>query len=150
MKNIYRLFFALWYLLGWVVHVYLGLWSPDIYKVFSTTAIFAPFQWFWLNVLIPNITIFALLLAIIEIVIGSLLINKGIWVKLGVALSMTFNLFLVCLGLSWLADTAELDLVINRLPNLVFAAAQIPLLWIRFDQTIPEIIRGKFRPSRKK
>ena len=143
MKNIARLFFALWYLLGWVIHFYLGIWSPETYEAFSKTALFSPFQWIWFNVIIPNITIFALLLAVIEIIIGLMLISKGKWVKLGVILSLIFNFFLVVLGLSWPAESAYLDFVRNRLPNLAFATAQIPLLWMQFDQSLLEVIRDK-------
>ncbi len=144
MKNIARLFFALWYLLGWMAHVYVGIWSPYTYNDFSKTAIFPPFQWIWLNVIIPHITFFALLLAVIEIITGLLLISKGKWVKVGVTLSLIFNLFLVVLGLSWPAESAYLDFVRNRLPMLVFAVAQIPLLWMQFDCSLPEVIRDKF------
>lgn len=150
MKNIVRLFFASWYLLGWMIHVYLGIWSPYTYNDFNKTALFSPFQWIWLNVIIPNITIFALLLAVIEIIIGLLLISKGKWVKVGVTFSLAFNLFIVLLGLAYPAVDAYSDFVNNRLPMLVFAVAQIPLLWMQFDRSLPEVFRDKFNAFSKR
>ncbi len=150
MKNIFRLFFALWYLLGWAIHVYLGLWSPEAYNSFGYTAMFPAIQSIWFNVIIPNIHIFALLLAVIEIIIGSLLIYKGKWVKVGLAFSMLFNLFLVVLGLGSTTEDAFSDFAMNRLPNLVFMAGQIPLLWVHFDRSIPEVIREKLSAFRKR
>lgn len=100
--------------------------------------------------IIPNITIFALLLAVFQIIIGLLLINTGKWVKIGVMLSLAFNLFLVFLGLSWPAEDVYSDFVKNRLPILVFAAAQIPLLWMEFSKSLPEIMRDKFSAFKKR
>ena len=42
MKNVYRVFFALWFLIGWMIHVYLGIWSPETYQGFNSTVIFSP------------------------------------------------------------------------------------------------------------
>ncbi len=149
MKNIYRLLFALWYLLGWTIHVYLGIWSPQTYNDFSKTLIFQPFQWIWSNVIIPNISIFALLLAAIELTIGLLIINKGKWVKIGVALSLAFTICLVFLGLANPSDDRFVDFLQNRLPMLVFAAGQVPLLWIKYEQSIAGAIRGRIKRTQK-
>lgn len=150
MKIIVRTFFALWYLIGWVVHVYLGIWSPEAYNGFGNSALFPALQSIWFNLVIPNIRIFALLLAVIEIIIGLLLLYKGKWVKVGVAFSLLFNLFLVVLGLTVSAEAAFSDFVRNRLPNLVFMAGQLPLLWMQFDRSIPEVIREKLSAFRKR
>ncbi len=147
MKNIYRFLFSLLYLLGWILHVYLGIWSPETYSGFSKTVIFTPFQWTWSNVIIPNISIFALLLAAIELTIGLLMINKGKWVKIGVTLSLAFNICLVFLGLANPSNDPWLDFLQNRLPSLVFAAGQIPLLWINYEQSIVEAVRGRIKTA---
>lgn len=150
MKNILRLFFALWYLLGWIIHVYLGLRSPEVYTGFNKSVIFSPLQWTWMHVIIPNITFFALLLAAIEITIGLLIISRGNWVKVGVTLSIAFNLFIVLLGLAAPAEDAASDFLRNRLPMLVFAALQLPLLWMHFDRSLLEVVRDKLSTIRKR
>ncbi len=76
----------------------------------------------------------------IQIVIGVLVISKGKWAKIGVCLSLVFNMALVFLGLAWPAETAWLDFVQNHLPTLIFAAAQIPLFWVTYDRPIAEDI----------
>ncbi len=149
MKNLYRLLFALFYLLGWVIHVYLGIWSPETYNGFSQTIIFPPFQWIWSNVIIPNSSIFALLLAAVELTTGLLMVSKGKWVKIGVALSLVFNVCLVFLGLANPSDDQFLDFLQNRLPMLIFVAAQVPLLWIKYERSLPEDIRQLFKGLQK-
>ncbi len=144
MKNVYRLIFAPWYLIGWAFHIYNGIWSPEVYQGFSKTVIFPPVQWIWFNAIIPNITLFTLLLAVIQIVIGVLFISKGKWVKIGVCFSLAFNVGQVFLGLAWPAETAWLDFAQNRLPNMIFAVAQIPLFWVNYDRSIAEDIRNVY------
>ena len=143
-RNLIRLFIAPWYLLGWLSHVYLALMSPDTYWIFGDTALFPGFADFWFNVVMPNIVLFALLLAAFELSVGCLLIGKGKWVKAGLTLSILFNLFLVQLGLSYPAADWQSDFLVNRLSNLIFVALQVPLLWGWDEQTLPEAIRGWF------
>lgn len=38
MKNVVRTFVALWYLLGWMSHVYLAFANPEMYRNFGETA----------------------------------------------------------------------------------------------------------------
>jgi hypothetical protein len=50
---------------------------------------------------VPHITFFALLPAAFEVVTCILILSKGKFVKVGLAGSVLFNLFLVQLGLGW-------------------------------------------------
>ena len=140
MRNGIRSFVSLWYLLGCLVHVYFGLFAPEIYQPFGTTSIFPSYAILWHNLVMPSITFFALLLAAYEILVGCLLVSKGKWVKYGVILSLLFNLFLIQMGLGYPADNEWQSFLINRLPNLVFIALQIPLLWGWDKYSIPEIV----------
>ncbi|RPI31902.1 MAG: hypothetical protein EHM70_10310 [Chloroflexota bacterium] len=150
MKNIARSFFALWYLLGWVVHLVVVVRGPQFYAPFGDTALIPAFGDFWTAVVMPNITLFAVLLMVFELAVGMLLIGKGRQVKAGLAASLLFNLFLVQLGLTVPASDPVSDFVSNRLPNLVFIALQIPLLFQRFDRSIPEIVLSKLRGRARK
>ena len=147
MRDIVRLLVAPWYLLGWLSHVYLGLYNPEIYDPFGQTALIPAFTSFWYNVVMPQITAFALLLAAFEVVVGILLIGKGRSVKIGLSLSIAFNLFLVQLGLSYPAPDGLLDFLANRLPNLIFIVLQIPLLWGQHTTWLPVVIRDWLRRS---
>ena len=147
MRDIIRLLIAPLYLLGWLSHVYLGLNNPEIYRPFGQTALIPAFTSFWYGVVMPQITALALLLAAFEVVVGVLLISKGRWVKIGLALSIAFNLFLVQLGLSYPAPDGLSDFLVNRLPNLLFIVLQIPLFWGKHTRSLPAVIRGWFSRS---
>jgi hypothetical protein len=143
MKNFLRGFIALWYLLGWISHVYLGLFSPATYRAFGNTALFPFIKTLWQNWIFPHITLCALILAVFEIAVGLMLIDRGKWVKYGLALSVAFNLCLVLLGLGSSATSFGNDLLMNRLPNLIFIVLQIPLFWATFEVSIADLIKSK-------
>ncbi len=145
MRNFTRTFIAAWYLLGWLSHVYLAIFNPQIYDVFGTTALIPGYQSFWHQFIMPHISIFAFLLAGFEILVGISLINKGHWVKIGLIFSILFNLFLVQMGLGMETQGFWSDFLINRLPNLVFIALQIPLFWGSNPNTILKTLRSKFK-----
>ncbi len=149
MRNAVRIFVALWYLFGWMLHVYLGLFAPEAYRPFGATALIPSYPEFWNSVAMPSITGLALLLAAFEILVGCLLISKGKWVKAGLILSILFNLFLVQMGLADPNPDPLKSFLGNRLPNLIFIALQIPLFWGKYERSIPELIRGRFlNPNR--
>jgi hypothetical protein len=144
MRSVVRTFVALWYLFGWLVHVYLGLTAPQTYGVFGGSALIPGYTALWQNTIMPHITILALLLAVFEMVVGCLLISHGKWVKIGLTFSILFNLYLVQMGLGSPAPDAVTDFLANRLPNLIFIALQVPLLWGWDERSIPAVIRDQF------
>lgn len=145
MKDILRLIVAPWYLLGWISHVYLALSIPETYRGFGSTALIPAFGQFWESLIMPNIVPLALALAAFELTVGLLLIGRGRQVTVGLALSILFNLFLVQLGLSGQATDWTSDFLMNRMPNLILVAAQVPLLFCTFDQSLAEVISPFFR-----
>jgi len=144
MRNAVRTFVALWYLMGWLLHVYLGLSAPDTYRVFGGTALLPGYSAFWHNMVMPYITVFALLLAAFEVLVGCLRISKEKWVKIGLVFSILFNLFLVQMGLGYAVQDPLTGFLVNRLPNLIFMALQIPLLWGRDERSVIESLRKRF------
>ena len=143
-RNVVRTFVALWYLLGWLLHVYLGLSAPETYRLFGETALISACTIFWHNIVMPYITVFALLLAAFEVLVGCLLISKEKWVKIGLIFSILFNLFLVQMGLGYPAPDPLTNFLVNRLPNLIFIALQIPLLWGWDERSVLECVRDRF------
>lgn len=94
----------------------------------------------------PNITLFALLLAAFESTTGILILSKGRYVKAGLTASVLFNLFLVQLGLGYPEmQGSERDFLLNRLPNLLFALLQCPLFLVSFDKSLPGVVRARLR-----
>jgi hypothetical protein len=149
--NAARLFFALWYLLGSLSHVYFGIANNHIYEILGRTSIFAISREIWASVVMPHITFFALLLAAFEMATGILILSKGRLAWISLAASVLFNLFLVQLGLGFSeVPWSGRDFVLNRLSCLLFAILQLPLFWVRFDLSFPEFIRDRFRARSKK
>lgn len=141
MRNGIRLFVAPWYLLGWLSHVYLGLSAPEeTYGHLAETALLPAYTTLWRDLVMPNITFFALLLAAFEIVVGVLLVGKGKRVKVGLILSIMFCLFLLQMGMGVLTTSRWESFVSNRLPPLAFLALQVPLLWGHYETSLPEAI----------
>ncbi len=148
LRTFARSFVALWYLLGWLSHLYLALFAPETYRVFGATALIPGFSRLWGSLIMPNIAVFALLLAVFEILVGGLLISQGRWVKVGLALSLLFNAFLIQLGLGYPTSSLLNDFMVNRLPNLVFMGLQLPLLWGQDDQSLLAALREWWRAAR--
>jgi hypothetical protein len=142
MKKWLRGFVAVFYLLGWPLHVYFGLFRPDIYRGYGYTALVPGFNAFWQDIVMPRIAFLALLLAMFQISVGLLLIYRGKWVKVGLALSMIFHLFLILLGLSFPALNVLSDLYYNRCPNLTFFVIQVFLLFQDYPDSLPKLCRG--------
>jgi hypothetical protein len=149
MKNLLRALVAVWYLLGWILHVYLAIFNPEMYRSFADSALLPGFGDFWVGFVMSNITWLALLLAVFEIAVGLMLINKGRWVTLGLVLSISFNLFLVQLGLSFPAEDPGTDFYFNRFPNLVFVALQVYLLFKSYPETVREAVGKIVRAERQ-
>lgn len=151
LKNILRSFVALWYLLGWTIHVYISVIvpQPQLYQAFGTTSLVPFLKDLWLNIVIPNSMLFGPLCAVFELTVGILMIGKGVKVKVALAASLVFNLFLLQLGLALPADSWVSDFLANRLPVLVFIAVQAPLLWSTFERSVPEMIAARFRRQKK-
>ena len=143
MKNALRTFIASWYLLGWMVHIYLIINSPQLYSVFGSTALIPGYEPFWNTFIMSNITFWVLLLAVFELCVGLMMIYKGVWVKISLVFSILFNLFLIQMGLGSETNTFMSDFLSNRLPNLIMVVLQFPLLWGTYTQSIREKIKLK-------
>ena len=143
MKNGLRSFIAIWYLFGWMIHVYFGLTSPEIYANFGNTGILPGYEHFWTTWIMPSIVFFALLLAAFELCVGCMLVHKRKWVKIGLVFSILFNLFLVQMGLGYETTDTWANFLSNRMPNLIMVMLQLPLLWGSYSKTIIEIVKSK-------
>ena len=138
------MFFALWYLLGSLVHIKYGLTNNHVYEAFGTTSLFAASRELWISVVMPHIVFFALLLAAFELAAGTLILGKGRYVTVGLAASVLFNLFLVQLGLGFAeVPWSGRDFLLNRMSTLLFALLQLPLFWVHFDKTFPQFTRAR-------
>lgn len=135
--NGWRLLIAVWYFGGSAIHADCALFRPEIYSRFGHAPLYPLMGHMWATVFLPNITTFALLLALFELIVGILLLSHGRAVKIGLTSSLAFNLFLIQLGLVYPADPGSLhDFACNRLPNVLFIVVQAPLFWITFERSL--------------
>jgi len=140
---------ALWYLGGSLIHFECALNRPQVYVRFGQTALDPAMRHIWAAFVMPHITAFALLLAAFELAVVVLLLSKGRAVTVGLTASLAFNLFLVQLGLGYAAVPNSLrDFAVNRLANVLFILLQLPLYWVRFDRSVPNLVRARFRSSK--
>lgn len=147
MWNAGRIFFALWYLGGSLLHLWLGTTIPQGYAPFGETVLIPLVRDLWHSFLMPNMRVFAYMLAAFELTTGVLLLSKARYFRLGLVASLGFNLFLIQLGLATVTADPGTDFMWNRLPNIVFAIAQLPLFLRDYRQTLPETIASRFRPA---
>ena len=133
----WRIFIALWYLGGSFIHFQCALYRPYIYAMFGRAPLYPLIGRVWGSLVLPHITVFALILAAFELAVAILLLSRGRAVTLALTASLLFNLFLVQLGLVYTATPGSLrDFVLNRLPNLLFILVQLPLYWVHFDKSL--------------
>jgi hypothetical protein len=150
MRTVARLCVLPWYLVGWIFHLYLGLFAPQVYQPLGSTAILPGYADLWGGVVMPHISLFALLLAGLELAVALLLVSGGRRFRAGVTLSIAFNIFLVQMGLGYQADGLMRSFMLNRLPNLVFAAIQVPLLFGAEVQPLGDVVRAWMRGVRSR
>ena len=144
------MFLPLWYLGGSLIHFLCALYRPQIYDRFAQTALVPLMGRIWAAFVMPHITTFALLLTAFELSVVVLLLSRGRAVTLGLTASLLFNLFLVQLGLGYPATSGSMrDFVANRLSNLLFILVQLPLFWVRFDESLPKFLGARFKGSRQ-
>jgi len=136
--NVLRLFFGIFFLAAAAFNTYLTITNPDGYKNGGTTA-WPPFlQHFWVNVVATHMVLFLILFILIEIALGLLLLNRGKWVKLGLAGSILFSAGLLFIGLGYAQDYWP-----ARIPNLVFEAMMLYCLFFRYDKTLWQTVHPK-------
>ena len=142
--NAWRVFIALWYLGGSLIHFQCALHSPQIYVRFGRAPLYPLIGRLWAALVMPHITTFALFLAAFELAVVVLLLSTGRTVTLALTASLLFNLFLVQLGLGYPATPGSMrDFVANRLPNILFILVQLPLYWVHFDRSLPALVRAR-------
>jgi hypothetical protein len=136
--NFLRFFFGIFFLVAAAFNTYLTITNPDGYKNGGTTA-WPPFlQHFWVNVVATHMVLFLVLFILIEVALGLLLLNKGKWVKIGLAGSILFSAGLLFIGLGYSQDYWP-----ACIPNMAVALIWALLLFSRYDKTLLETIRHK-------
>ena len=129
LANILRLFWGCIFLAGVIINLVVAIIDKTLYNNGGTYAWPDFLQNFWANTVIPNMLLFIILLAVIELILGLVILNRGKWSKLGLVGAVIFGAGLLMIGLGakrgdWLA----------RIPNLA-------CLFFDYDKTFWRTLR---------
>ena len=134
LSNIVRIILGIIYLMGALINLLFAMQNPGIYQTFSDFAVIPFYKTLWGSLVMPNITICLLPVIAFEIIMVILILSKGSLVKIGLMGGIAFNLMLIPF---WWSGWA--------LINLAMALIQILLLRGKYEATIWEILRSRFR-----
>ncbi|WP_167149233.1 hypothetical protein [Actinomyces sp. ZJ308] len=126
--TVVRVVFAIAFLSGALVHLYIGRFSPHSYAVFADTALLPWLAELWRGFVMTNIGWLSLMAAAFELAVGVGLLARGRVRRLAVLAALGFFAFILVLGYAWPASSAWEDFLKNRAFTLVMAAALAPLL----------------------
>jgi hypothetical protein len=109
------------------VNLTLILVDVGFYVTYGSQALLPLYRWFFREVVALNPTFFAILLVAYEFTVGILMLNKGLYVRLGLAGGILFLLAITPLGL-------------ETLGNIGMAVALALLLRQEYDRTLIDIL----------
>lgn len=123
-----RVVFAVVFMVGALVHVYFGLFSPHSYLPYADTALWSWLSALWRGLVMAHIGWLSLVTAVFELTIGLGLLARGRAPRLAALAALVFLAFILVLGYSWPTSSLWEDFFKNRAFTLVMAAALAPLL----------------------
>ena len=136
--NFLRLLWGCVFMAGVAINIVIGIIDPTLYNNGGLYAWPDFLQNFWADTVVPNMLLFIILFAIIEIALGLLILNKWKWAKIGLVGGALFGIGLLLLGLG-----ARRDEWAARIPNLVFEVMMVYCLFFNYERTFLETLRRK-------
>jgi hypothetical protein len=126
--NIGRIVAGLFFLaMALGVNLTLILVDVGFYVAYGSQAFLPLYRWFFREIVALNPTFFAILLVVYEFTVGILMLNKGLYVRLGLAGGILFLLAITPLGL-------------ETLGNIGMTVALALLLRQEYDRTLIDIL----------
>jgi hypothetical protein len=130
--NAARIFLGFFFLVMAIgINIVTVVIDPQSYIEMGKNALIPFYRWVFLNIISLNPALFVLPIAVFQIIIGLLMLNKGKYVRIGLIGGIIFLVIISPLG-------------IESLPNLVLAEALGWLLGKEFDKTFLEIVQTRF------
>ncbi|MFX1465521.1 MAG: hypothetical protein ACFFA5_03515 [Promethearchaeota archaeon] len=130
-----RICFGLGYLVAALFNLSFTLRNHQIlWDFFLENAHLSFYKDFLTNVIIPNGALFIIFTVIFEIIVGVLVLNKLVLVRIGLVLGLLWVIFLIPL----------LPLGPEMLTNIILAALQAILLRKEYETTFLEMLRERF------
>jgi hypothetical protein len=136
--NFLRLFWGCVFIAGVIINILIGIKSPSSYNTGGEFAWPDFLQSFWANSVVPHMPVYIILFALVELMLGVLLLNKEQLARLGLAGAAVFGLGLLLLGLG-----AERGNWVARIPYMIFEATIVFSVFFNYDHTFLQTVRPK-------
>ena len=133
-----RFFWGSVFLLGVIINIVMGSINAHLYDNGGLYAWPSFLHTFWADVVVPNMIFFIILYAVIELILGLLILNRGIYAKIGLIGALIFGAGLLMLGLG-----AKQNDWTARIPNLIFEGTILYCLFFNYEKSLWETIRKK-------
>lgn len=127
--DIARSLVAVAYFAGAAFNLLYTLRHPEVFDSWLESPLLPGYRWFFVDVVAQNAWFWVPLAVAGEIILGVLLLARGRLVRIGIALSIVFQLLLAPM---WIGQAFI---------NLLLAVAQVPLLRPSYPQSIPDRLR---------
>lgn len=134
MADAARSVLALAYFAGAAFNSLYTLRHPEVFDGWLESPLLPGYRWFFVDVVAQNAWFWVPLAVAGEIILGILLLTRGRLVRIGIALSILFQLLLAPM---WIGQAFI---------NIVLAILQVPLLRGAYPLSIPERLR-RMKPS---
>lgn len=129
-----RIIFGFGYILAAIVNAIIGFTDPASYIVFADTALLPAYTDIWYVTVVPNLSLFLTLTVLFQIIVGVLILSRGILANLGFILGAIFCLAIIP------ANPWTLSLVLLLI-------AQVFLSTRRWDDTFIEDMQKPGEPG---
>jgi hypothetical protein len=128
LSNVGRTLLAIAYFVGAAFNLVYTARHPELFEEWVSEPLLPGYRWFFVEVVAQDARFWVPVASAGEVLLGVLLLARGRAVKLGVLLSILFQLLLAPM---WIGQT---------LANLLLAAVQLPLLRRRYTVSIPTLL----------
>jgi hypothetical protein len=135
--NVGRIFLGLFYLVMAIgINIVNAFTDPQSTVQMGEASLIEFYRNIFTNIIAKSPSLFILIIALFEITMGLLILNKKLKVKLGLISASFFLVFITPFGYI-------------QIPWLGIAAVQIYLLKMEFDKTFIEILKAYFNRNKK-
>jgi hypothetical protein len=132
--NAGRIVLGIFYLaMALAVNVPMALTNPQLYVALGGQSFFPVYRWIFTHLVALNPAVFVLPIAFYQTVMGLLILNKGISVRIGLVGVILFNLAIVPMG-------------VEELPAILLALVEGFLATKGYSHSVYETVAGWFQP----
>lgn len=129
LADLARSLFAVAYFSGAAFNLLYTLRHPEVFDSWLESPLLPGYRGFFVDVVAQNAWFWVPLAVAGEIILGVLLLARGRLVRIGIVLSIAFQLLLAPM---WIGQAVI---------NLLLAIVQVPLLRVAYPQSIPDRLR---------